>query len=203
MLRPYGVSASPKSSSHRNRPAGHRGACRPSVDGFVAEAGACGLIRPYLTWVMTLPTNIFRYREAIFIVLVSIALVGLLQFLLNEVFGRSCRSGLVAEFPSPSHILKASVSVRRCGATGEVATLVSLLDADQAAPVDSANVLTVQASGGKSSGWSLGGPEVSVTWEAETLLAVRYDSTDRVLRSAARVHGVLIKYSRLRYQTQF
>jgi hypothetical protein len=73
---------------------------------------------------------------------------------------------------------------------------VSILDATQSVP-DSPNVLAVEVNGGRPTEWSLGGPEVSVTWTADTLLLIRYNPADHVIRSADRVRGVSIHHAAL------
>jgi hypothetical protein len=129
----------------------------------------------------------------------AIIMAGALFLLAYEAFNLffgGCSSSLVGESAAPSGALKASISVRACRAKHEFTTELSIIAATQSVP-DSPNVLAVQASDGRATHWSFGGPEIRLTWVADTLLLVRYSPADRVIRSADRVRGVSIQHAAL------
>jgi len=120
----------------------------------------------------------------------------LLAYAAFNLFFGGCARSLVAESLAPSGILKATISVRACRAKQEFTTELSIITATQSLP-DSPNVLAVQASDGRATQWSFGGPEIRLTWVADTLLLVRYSPADRVVRSTDRVRGVSIEHAAL------
>jgi len=116
--------------------------------------------------------------------------------LFYRVFAPTCESTMLAEFPAPHRALKASVFTRKCRVTQIFTTQVSLLEANQTQPPDSANILTIP--GDTLFGRSLGAPPVAIVWDSDSTLVVRYDTTRRAVRSAAPVAGVAIRFEHRR-----
>jgi len=137
-----------------------------------------------------------KFKTAVTVISIPILLYAAAAAVLRHALAPLCGNVALAEFPSPSRSLKASVWVRDCGATTDFSTQVSILDADGPSDSDSANVLVVDGDHGRAPVGSRGGPEVRVRWESDTVLVVAYHRSARVFRSAPKVGHVAITYEK-------
>jgi len=113
-----------------------------------------------------------------------------------RIIAPSCESVVVAEFPAPHRLLKASVSVRKCRVTQVFTTQVSVLPANQTRLPDTPNVVAVQ--GDTLFGRSLGAPEVAIIWATDSSLVVRYAITRTAVRSTRLLAGVAVQFENRR-----
>ena len=125
-------------------------------------------------------------------------LLAAFAILFYKVFAPDCDSTLVAEFPAPHRLVKASISVRKCRVAQRFTTHVSLLEARQSELPPAPNILAVE--GGTFYGRSSGAPEVAVIWSNDSALIVRYDTTRPAIRSASYLDGVAIQFEDLSRQ---
>jgi len=107
----------------------------------------------------------------------------------------TCGSSPIAEIPAPNGRLKAVVFEHDCGATTDFATHVAVLSATDVLDNKPGNVLVVDADHGSAPRGPGGGPEVRVSWGADTLLRVAYHKRARVFLSQNRVRGVAVAYT--------
>ena len=136
----------------------------------------------------------FTAREIVAGALLLPTVIGVVLYYLPRAFTSRCGSSSIAEVPAPDRRLKVSVYERDCGATTDFATHVSLVDMSAATPTTPGNILVVDTDHGRAPSGPGGGPEVRLTWLADTLLLLRYDHRDRGFRSVAGVNSVSIRY---------
>jgi hypothetical protein len=132
--------------------------------------------------------------KQMFRMLLSIPATAAALFLgFQYLLGSKCRSRELATFPRPTVQLKAVIYEQDCGPRADTTTQVALLALAATELPDTGNVLVVT---GPSARGFRGGPEVRVSWLADTLLQVQYDGWTRVLTSSDRVERVVVRQSR-------
>jgi hypothetical protein len=136
----------------------------------------------------------FTHRQIVGAAFAIPGAIVMAAWLLQQTFALSCGNTLVAEFPSPTGQVRAAVFVRDCGATTDYCTHVSLLGPADHLKDDAGNVLVVDSDHGRAPAALRRGPDVQVTWKADTLLVLRYDRRDRVFHAIPWLEHVTIQH---------
>lgn len=103
-----------------------------------------------------------------------------------------CASTEVARLPAPDARHDAVLFERNCGATTDFASHVSLLPAG--APLGNATgTVFIAEAGAAGARAAWGGPPVTIDWDADGALVIRYDATAEVFHAATEVDGVAVR----------
>ena len=105
-----------------------------------------------------------------------------------------CGNEVVAETYSPGKQRKATVFRRDCGATDAFTTHVSITQASDVLSNASGNVFSADANHGEAPAAAEGGPVVTVAWDGDDALVIRYHPAARVFQQDRQVSGVRVRY---------
>eukprot|EP00456_Euglypha_rotunda_P093773 TRINITY_DN9916_c0_g1_i1.p2 TRINITY_DN9916_c0_g1~~TRINITY_DN9916_c0_g1_i1.p2 ORF type:complete len:150 (+),score=1.70 TRINITY_DN9916_c0_g1_i1:204-653(+) len=104
-----------------------------------------------------------------------------------------CENSVLADIPSSTGPFRVVVFERSCGATPGFSTQASLLRVGAQLPDTAGNIFIADTNHGQAPAGPGGGPEVSVSWSADSSVTLSHHSAARVFKAISGFDGVKIR----------